>query len=60
MQLKRIKIDIDLKSNLTEMWIPKTIKIIGMVKIKSLKYENLNKNNWHLKCSVTFPYLKVC
>ena len=60
MQLKRIKIDIDLKSNLTEMWIPKTIKIIGMVEIKSLKYENLNKNNWHLKCSVTFPYLKVC
>ena len=35
MQLKRIKTDIDLKSNLTEMWIPKTIKIIGMVKIKS-------------------------
>ena len=45
MQLKRIKVDIDLKSNLIEMWIPKTIKIIGMVKIKSLKYENLNKNN---------------
>ena len=49
MQLKRIKIDIDLKSNLIEMWIPKTIKIIGMVKIKSPKYENLKKGNWHLK-----------
>ena len=60
MQLKRIKIDIDLKSNLIEMWIPKTIKIIGMVKIKSPKYENLNKSNWHLKCNVTIPYLKVC
>ena len=60
MQFKRIKIDIDLKSNLTEMWIPKTIKIIGMVKIKSRKYENLKKSNWHLKCNVTFPYLKVC
>ena len=60
MQLKRIKIDIDLKSNLIEMWIPKTIKIIGMVKIKSPKYENLKKNNWHLKRNVTFPYLKVC
>ena len=54
MQLKRIRIDRDQKSNLTEMWM------IGMVKIKSLKYENLNKNNWHLKCNVTFPYLKVC
>ena len=49
MQLKRIKIDIDQKSNLIEMWIPKTIKIIGMVKIKSPKYENLKKSNWHLK-----------
>ena len=60
MQLKRIKIDIDQKSNLIEMWIPKTIKIIGMVKIKSPKYENLNKNNSHLKCNATFPYLKLC
>ena len=60
MQLKRIKVDIDLKSNLIEMWIPKTIKIIGMVKIKSPKYENLNKNNSHLKCKVIFPYFKVC